>query len=226
MPLIKEYSYTLAAPDADGIAVAQQLVGAGDLALAGALTSGGTYTTSDKCAKQIAIESAGNLSGITFTVYGKLVENGEVESEAVTGPNNGIVETTGYFYTVTRVAAGAAVGSDVTVGTSDEVATPFKFTDLIDALASITVSGTINVDVQVTAANVYKLAREGSYSETTAAWADSATTTMSAALANHSSGTAYGRITGPIGAIRVVSNSYSAGATIKLRLVPQRDYVA
>jgi len=79
MPRTKRYTLTPSTPDADGISVAQQLVGAGNLTITGAEASGGTWTNATVCTvngkarpvgHQLAFASAGNISTVTFTVTG------------------------------------------------------------------------------------------------------------------------------------------------------------
>lgn len=115
--------FTFAAYDRDGICAAQQLGAAGNLTINGALldkpaTMNGVRRVSyrgDGFQRTTSIYSAGNLSAVNFSVYGYL--KGEAVSETgITGPNNSTVETTQLFDIVTRVAADAAVGSDVEVG--------------------------------------------------------------------------------------------------------------
>lgn len=106
-------SYSPSVLDRDGIAAAQQMVGAGDLTLDGALVSGGVATMGNQ--QIVSLYSAGNLSARTFTVYGT-DKNGNSITEAITGPNATTVSSTKNFYTVTRVAVNGAVASDVEVG--------------------------------------------------------------------------------------------------------------
>jgi len=117
-------SYTAAptALDADGVCLAQQLAEAGNLVIAGALAAGGVATFGEQ--QKVTIYSAGNLSALTFTVYGTTTFGNSI-SEAITGPNNATVTTTACFKTVTRIAASGAVGSDVTVGNSNALETPW-----------------------------------------------------------------------------------------------------
>ena len=117
-------SYTTAptAADRDGVCVAQQLAEAGNLVIAGALAAGGIATFGEQ--QRVTLYSAGDLSGITFTVYGTTTF-GDSISEAVTGPNNTTVSTTANFKRVTRVAASAVVGTNVEVGNSNALETPW-----------------------------------------------------------------------------------------------------
>lgn len=119
--------------DADGIAAAQQLAGAGNLTLNGALVQ--TNLPADRTPVAlvmpagsvgggiVTIASAGDLSAVTFTVTGK-DENGRAITEAVTGPNATTVETTAYFSEVSAVSSDGAVGTDVTVGVIGKSASP------------------------------------------------------------------------------------------------------
>lgn len=110
------------AADRDGVCTAQQLAGAGNLVIAGALASGGIATFGEQ--QRVTIYSAGNLSTLTFTVYG-LTAFGDSISEAVTGPNNTTISTTANFKQVTRVAVSGAVGTNVEVGNSNALETPW-----------------------------------------------------------------------------------------------------
>lgn len=117
-------SYTAAptAADRDGACAAQTTAGAGDLVIAGALASGGVATFGEQ--QRVTIYSAGNLSGLTFTVYGATAF-GDSISEAITGPNATTVTTTANFKTVTRVAVDGAVGTNVEVGNGNALETPW-----------------------------------------------------------------------------------------------------
>lgn len=104
------------AVDRDGVSTAQQRTGAGDLTITGAFAAGGvaTFTTP----AHVSIYSAGNLSGITFTVTGT-DRYGSGLSEVVTGPNNETVTTVANFLTVTQVSSSGTVGTNVEVGSAD-----------------------------------------------------------------------------------------------------------
>lgn len=105
----------LAAASANNIAQSQSTTAAANLTINGSAASGGVATL-DK-PRKVLITSAGNDSGITFTVYGTN-NDGNPFQEAVTGGNAVAVATTQDFLTVTRVAASAATASTVTVGTN------------------------------------------------------------------------------------------------------------
>jgi len=117
-------SYTAAptALDADGIAAAQQLAEAGNLLINGVLATGGIATFGEQ--QRVTLYSAGNLSALTFTVYGATTF-GDSISEDIAGPNNGTVTTTANFKTVSRVAVSGVVGTNVIVGNSNALETPW-----------------------------------------------------------------------------------------------------
>jgi hypothetical protein len=142
---------TLATADADGIAVAQTLVGAGSLTLNGALVVAGVAQLTQQ--RVVGIASTGNLSAITFTVYGTN-EAGISISESLAGPNNNTVSTTLNFLTVTQVAASATVGTNVTVGTTSVGASaplPLDlYLDPFNVSLFIDVTGTVDVTLQYT----------------------------------------------------------------------------
>lgn len=155
MALRFNYSVVVAALDRDGIAVAQQRVGAGDLTL---------VTPSVFPANQlVSLYSAGNLSGTTFTVYGTAPapsgQTGPDMSVAIAGPNATTIEVAG-FGTVTRVATSGTIASDVEVGwvasgysplwPCDARANPFQV-----GFGCVIASGTPTFSVQHTFSTLY-----------------------------------------------------------------------
>lgn len=142
----------LDAADDNGIATAQQLGAAGDLTLDGALVSGGVADLGTPRRVGITVAVA-DLSAVNFTVYGTTSQGFEI-SETIAGPNNNTVSTTRDFATVTRVAADAAVGTDVIVGTTGVGATEWMPLDIYASNGRTTidtiVTGTVNYTVQYT----------------------------------------------------------------------------
>ena len=202
--------------DRDGIAEAQQLGGAGNLTLNGALADLGTALRFDigdsysaGCAGvQIGIYSAGNLSAVTFTVTG-LDQDGNSATEAVTGPNNSTAETTKYYSRVTTVAAGAAVASDVEVGPVDEVCSiSYQLNWRSPNPATVAVSGlsgTCQYDIDETFDNLL------SSGTATINW-----------VTKHSNKTAdfVDALTAHATGVRLKIDSYSSGAELQLAIVP------
>lgn len=211
----KQFDIDVPDIDRDGIAEAQQLVGAGNLTLDGVLADLGTAAqfdigdaySSGVGGVQIGIYSAANLSGVTFTVTG-VDQDGKVLVEAVTGPNATTVETSGYFSSVTQVAADGAVGSDVEAGTVDEVVTktiPTDYNSDTGVAIAVTATGTVNYTVQQT----FDLLQTSVNAVQSAQWheiADLATNTSSA------TGVGTPGATG----CRIAINSYSSGAEVQM----------
>ena len=109
---------TLAAASANGIATSQALAAAGALVLNGTSVSGGIATLD--APRRILITSAGNDSGINFTITGKArpEQGGVIQSETIKGGNAVAVATTQDFATVTSIVASGAVATTVTAGTN------------------------------------------------------------------------------------------------------------
>jgi len=107
-----------AAADDNGICTSQTPAAAANLTIDGALTStisgnvvyapsqsSTAATRNTAWARQIAVKSSGDDSGVTFTITGTDV-NGKALTETITGPNAGSVYTAatlvGLFRTVTK----------------------------------------------------------------------------------------------------------------------------
>jgi hypothetical protein len=99
--------------DADGISTAASVGNNAALTIGGALASGGSVTNAS--GRQVTILSAGNDSGISFTVVGTDV-NGSALSETVTGANAGTATSSGYFKTVTSITAVGNPAGNVSAG--------------------------------------------------------------------------------------------------------------
>ena len=194
--------------DADGVAASQTPAGAGALTLNGALG-----TTLDY-ARILLITTVADESGKTLVFVGTDAD-GNVITEAVTGPNNTTAVTTKYYKTITSITASGAFTGNVTVGTRGTTlvaasnAIPLDFGDDTASRAVITVTGTINVTVQETfdpiladgTANAVWFAISGLTSKTA--------NTVDAASRGAT-------------AVRVIVNSYSTGADVTLNLIPNQ----
>ena len=119
--------------DRNGFCAAQQIGAAGNLTLNGALVVGGVGIADDAGVEMwgrcVGFYSSGNLSAITFTVYG-YDTYGEPLVASRAGPNNSTVSTTKAFGRVARIAASAAVGTNVEVGTVDTFGLPLYLKSL------------------------------------------------------------------------------------------------
>ena len=101
--------------DADGISVAASIGSATTLTLGGALTSGGSYTSGDNIGQLITITSAGDDSGITFTIVGTNAV-GDAQTEVLTGADTDVATSSGYFNTVASITTSASTDAAVTAG--------------------------------------------------------------------------------------------------------------
>ena len=158
MPRPSYFDIDPADVDPDGIAENQTTAGAADLVLDGALCDLGTagqFDVGDSYSSgiagvRIAIDSAGDVSGITFTVTG-LDQDGLAASEDITGVTTTAVEGTTYWSQITQIAADGEVTSNVFVGPVDEVITktfPLNWKSSDPAtLVVFGLSGTIQYDI-------------------------------------------------------------------------------
>lgn len=143
----------LVAASANNIAQSQTVgAGGGALTLNGTTVTGGVATLDTQ--RRIGITSAGNDSGITFTVKGTM-DSGQAISETVTGANIGVASTLQDFATVTSVAASGATAAAVTVGTTAVGSTPWLVPDThivpFDVRADMELlSGAATASVEVT----------------------------------------------------------------------------
>jgi hypothetical protein len=212
----KRISFTPHTPDPDGICAAQQAAGAGALTLNGADVSDGVASFAadgdyPRVGYQVGITVAvANLSGVNFTITGTDPE-GNALSETLAGPNNNTVETTAYFRTVTSITVDGVVGTDVTIGTVDEFATAPIVLDLYCAQVAIAVdiSGTINYDVQK------------AYERLTAGQSPNWIVIGTPDFDDQTADTA-GTISETIGALRIIGNSFTGGATIAMNVSQPR----
>ena len=210
MPRPKVFDITLDAPDADGLADNNDSSGT-SLTLDGALTSGGTFTAADGLGHRVSILDTATVdqSGATFTVTGTDADGRSV-SEAITGPGSGAtVESTTYFKTITSVAIASGAGSGtVDMGTVDEAATamyPLNRYGTFDVGLAVTVSGTIDATVQHTFDNPQDV------DVTPVFFAHSSLANVTA--------NGDGNYDFPCRATRLITNSYSAGATFKFHII-------
>ena len=101
--------------DADGISTAATISGAAALTLTGTLASGGSYTSGDNIGQLVTILSAGDDSGITFTVVGTDAV-GDALTEVVTGADASTATSSGYFNTVASITTSGASAGNVSAG--------------------------------------------------------------------------------------------------------------
>jgi len=105
--------------DANGISEAAAVGNNAALAIEGDLHSGGTVTNAS--GRKVTLLSAGNDSGISFTVVGTDV-NGDALSESVTGANAGTTTSSGFFKTITSITAVGNPAGDMSAGINNSAA--------------------------------------------------------------------------------------------------------
>lgn len=206
--------------DPDGIAENQTLGGAGDLVLNGALCdlNGGTFdvTVGGYSAGiggvRIAIDSAGNIAAVNFTVYGT-DQDGVARTEVITGVTTTAVNSVTYWKTITRIAADNAVGSNVFVGPIDQLISatlPLNWRDQFPAAYLVSaLTGTVQYDLQQTMSPLLPAT-----DPSTLIWFDAA---------DDESANLAGEFTRYMTACRVRWDSYSSGAELQFQ-VRQNDY--
>lgn len=196
--------------DPDGICENQTTGAAANLVLDGALCDLGTAAVFDIYdagysdgigGVQIAIDSAGDVSGITFTVTGT-DQDGKAATEAITGVTTTAVESTTYWRTITQIAADGEVTSNVFVGPVDEIITktvPLNRRAHEAGMVQVSgLSGTCQFDIDET----YIDLQNGATVTWVAAQANKSAD-LTAALDLHASG------------VRLKFDSYSSGAELQ-----------
>lgn len=152
-PIVTQVTVTAGVTAA--VCAAQALLAPGFAAtLDGSLVTSGVALLGSP--RRVVVTSAGNDSGITFTITGTArSEMGNVVfSETITGANAGAAATTQDFLTVTRVVASAATASTIQVGTNttasgpwvpwDSYRTPFSVSIMTNIMSG---SPTFQIDV-------------------------------------------------------------------------------
>lgn len=211
MQRTKRFAYTPVTQAANNIALSQTPGAAGDLTLAGALASGGVIPALN-LGYIIGIGCAGNDAGRTFTVTGT-DQDGKEQSETIAGANIGTTASTKFWKSITTIAVDAATAGAIVVGTVNttlSAAGPSYALDIYETNTSIAVDvgGTINYDV--------KKAFERLTAGDSPNWVAGGLTGQTA-----DANTAY---TGPTGAVRLVINSYTNGATIAMQINQARGF--
>lgn len=204
----------------NGIAENQTTVGAADLVLNGSLADlgGGVFDIYDALYStgvggvRIAIDAAGDISSVVFTVYGT-DQDGITRTEQITGVTTTAVNSTTFWQTITRIAASGAVGSNVFVGPINQIVSrtlPLNWrNDWAATFVVGGVTGTLQYDIEET-----NTALGASTDPSTLVWGVSQsnkTADLTGSLLNYST------------ACRVRFDSYSSGAELQFS-VRQNDY--
>lgn len=117
----------------------------------------------DGLAHQLSITSGDDLDEINFTLVGTDADDNEI-SETIAGPDNGTVETTKYFKTLTSITASATVGEDTfDVGWVDEFVSPtiqLNWRLNVPSHWLWSESGTLEADIEFTVADPGRFAEQ------------------------------------------------------------------
>jgi hypothetical protein len=209
---IKKYDIDPADLDDNGIAENQTTAGAASLTLDGALCDLGTagqFDIGDAYSAgiggiQLVFDAAGDISTVVFTITG-LDQDGDSQTETVTGVTTSPVTTTKYWSQVTDIASDAAVGSNVFVGTVtgglvSRTIPVNKHSDSGPTLAVVNLTGTCQYDLQETFDDVETVASPDML------WTDVSSNQSSDLTASASAGCR---------AVRLKFDSYSNGAELQ-----------
>jgi len=116
-------TFSFAASDTAAICALQTTAGSGSFTINGTLANANNpYGQANRASitggfgRVISLTSAGNISGVNFTVAG-LDIYGRSVTETRSGPNANTVNTTQEFWVVTSVTVNGAVGTNTSVGT-------------------------------------------------------------------------------------------------------------
>lgn len=126
--IVKVSLGTPALGDADGLGLTQ------DGTALDANTPAALTVTEMDVPRNVTITSAGDDSGITFTVTGTDVY-GEAVVETITGANAGLASGKKAFKTVTEVQPSAAAAGNISIGFGDVLGLPYRLNALSDVLA-------------------------------------------------------------------------------------------
>ena len=200
---------SLASASANNICTSQSVAAGAAATINGTLASGGVATT-DK-PRRVIITSAGNDSGITFTLSGTNWSGNPI-SETITGANAGAASSVLDYATVTSLVANGATASTITVGTNGVAGSSWvRFDEWANAQVQMqaTVSGTVNYTVQTSNDDPNDIAAAAPVAPSVVAWD---TTYTPAALVSASTTQTAALVAAPRWA-RVVVNSGAGSVT-------------
>lgn len=189
-----ELDLTLQASSTTDIKAAGSIGGSGSLSLL-------STSTSDSMGHKIIITSAGNDSGLTFTVSGTDVD-GRTVSESITGPNTTTATSTNYYASDLAISVDGASAGNVSIGWDDEAVSKQLIGECYaeSSTTYVQATGTVNYTVQFCnqKTKLFDLA-------SSPAWQAHTDTDVVTATADAS-----GSANVPVCAYRVVVNSYSS----------------
>lgn len=163
-------------------------------ASAAAITVGMSGIATMDQVRRVAIDSAGDDSGITFAITGTDV-NGSTISEVVAGVNNNVATSVLSYATVTAVLTSGAVATTVEVGSSAVADSQWVRFDDYAANSQTTiaavVSGTVNYDIETSMDDPNALGNVAYQNPAAMNWIDSLDTAVVGATATKNSFFAY-----------------------------------
>lgn len=178
--------------------------------------------------RSVLLESAGNWSGVNFTIVG-IDQDGFTVSEVLAGPNATTVTGVTYFQRVDSITSDGTVATDIESGFSDVITSPTIPLDWRRDQGTrvvVNITGTINYDVHQTFDPIYdpvfmsnasgdlNLGGTNVTNYANIHWVD----LQAGGTADSSNVSALGAT-----AIRVQVNSYTDGAEIDVHIVPEMD---
>jgi hypothetical protein len=218
--------FSFPAASTTAVCSAQTTAGAGALTIDGSLIDTASLSqgvrrawlspTNYSFQRTVSLTSAGNASGVTFTIVGQDCY-GRAVSESIAGPNITTVYTTNLFALVTSVTVGGALAAATSIGTGTTGSSlPFR-TNYFNAPANFALYGeltaTLNWTVQDTPDDVETLMSNTANAQSVLTWFNH--TTLVNQTASASSNYAF-----PARWIRVLINSSSAGGALVFTIVP------
>ncbi len=127
------YRITPDVRDADGIAVAQAVAGAGNLTLNGALVTGGVAVFDVPRGVSVTSSNAGDTTQ-TATITGKDFW-GVAQTETIAFNGAATINGTKTFSSVSQVAISAALTGNGSAGTTEVLGLPYVLTNISDVVA-------------------------------------------------------------------------------------------
>jgi hypothetical protein len=144
-------SKVLAAASANNISLSQSLAGAGNLLINGSAASGGVATLDAQ--RRVIITSAGNDSGLTWTVTGTDAHN-TIITDTFAGGNVAAAQSNLDFKTVTKISGSGATAAAVTAGTNGVGSSYWHMISTmhspVNASVAVQVTGAVNYTIQYT----------------------------------------------------------------------------
>ncbi len=206
MPRPIDITYSPVAISTTKVAAGQTLGGAGNMTLAAA-ASNLDY------ARKITLTCAGfDESGVSFTITGTDAD-GRAATEVLVGPNSNTVTSVNYYKSITTIAANGAVAHSTSAGTSNQFAgamLPLNFYRRVPHTVDVEATGTITFTIQETFDQVLN--------GETALWQNQPSLTNVVVSSSVPAGVNQ-QGTLNASALRVISNSYTTGATLKLLVI-------